>query len=299
LTTLHKSPLPCTYFTLRLNLPTPAGKYRSYISRAISTANGSINLKQHSMYSLECKVAIVTGGARDIGGEISKKLAAAGAMVCINYYQEASKAAETLAAIEAAGGKAIIVGGDMTKKAEVLRLVDACTQAFGNTIDVLVNVAGGIMGRKLLPEIEEEFWDAVMDVNLKSAFLMTQAVVPYMTNGGAIVNFSSQAARDGGGFGALAYSTAKGGVLTFTRGLAKELGPKDIRVNCISPGMINTTFHNKFTKDEVRKNVAAATPLRREGEAREVADLALYLAGDASSFITGASIEINGGTYFI
>ena len=120
-----------------------------------------------------------------------------------------------------------------------------------------------------------------------------------MTEGGAIINFASQAARDGGGFGAVAYSTAKGGVLTLTRGLAKELGPKGIRVNCVSPGMINTTFHNTFTKAEVRTNVAASTPLRREGKAEEVGDLVLYLASDGSSFINGASIEINGGTYFI
>ena len=119
-----------------------------------------------------------------------------------------------------------------------------------------------------------------------------------MTEGGAIVNFSSQAARDGGGFGAIAYATAKGGILTMTRGLAKELGPKGIRVNCVSPGMINTTFHNTFTKPEVRTNVAAATPLRREGNASEVADLVLYLVSDRSTFINGESVEINGGTYF-
>jgi 3-oxoacyl-[acyl-carrier protein] reductase len=134
---------------------------------------------------------------------------------------------------------------------------------------------------------------------VKSAFLVTKEVVPHMTNGGAIINFSSQAARDGGGFGALAYASAKGAILTMTKGLAKELGPKGIRVNCVSPGMINTTFHNTFTKDEVRKNVAAATPLRREGEASEVGDLVLYLASSSSSFVTGASIEINGGTYFV
>ena len=173
------------------------------------------------------------------------------------------------------------------------------TEAYGNVIHVLVNVAGGLMGRKLLADLDEEFWDAVMDVNLKSVYLVTKAVEPHMTEGGAIVNFASQAARDGGGFGAVAYSTAKGGVLTLTRGLAKELGPKGIRVNCVSPGMINTTFHNTFTKPEVRTNVAASTPLRREGKAEEVGDLVLYLAGDTSSFINGASIEINGGTYFI
>ena len=155
------------------------------------------------------------------------------------------------------------------------------------------------MGRKPLAELDEEFWDAVMNVNLKSVYLVTRAVVPYMTEGGTIVNFSSQASRDGGGGGASAYAAAKGGVLTFTRGMAKELGPKGIRVNAISPGMINTTFHNTFTKAEIRTNVAAATPLRREGRADEVGDLVLYLAGDSSSFINGESVEINGGTYFV
>ena len=120
-----------------------------------------------------------------------------------------------------------------------------------------------------------------------------------MPSGSAIVNFASQAARDGGGPGALAYATAKGGVLTFTRGLAKELGPKGIRVNAVSPGMINTTFHDTFTKQEVREKVAAGTPLRREGEAAEVADLVTYLCSDKASFVTGTCIEINGGTYFI
>jgi 3-oxoacyl-[acyl-carrier protein] reductase len=119
-----------------------------------------------------------------------------------------------------------------------------------------------------------------------------------MAEGGAIVNFASQAARDGGGPGAIAYSSAKGGVMTFTRGLAKELGPRKIRVNSISPGMINTTFHNTFTKPEVRQRVAAATPLGREGEAPEVAALVAFLVSDSSSFINGDSIDINGGTYF-
>jgi len=251
------------------------------------------------MRLLSGKVALVTGGARDIGKQISMKLAAEGAKVCINYLSNQQTAEDTLKEIKDAGAEAIIVRGDVTKLAEVGTVVAECVKAFGNTIDVLVNVAGGIVGRKLLPDIDESFWDTVMNVNLKSAFLVTQTVVPYMTNGGSIINFSSQAARDGGGFGAIAYSTAKGGILTMTKGLAKELGPKGIRVNCISPGMINTSFHDTFTKDEVRKNVAASTPLRREGNPSEVGDLALYLASNSSSFITGASIEINGGTYFV
>ena len=245
------------------------------------------------------KVAIVTGGARDIGRQVSLKLAAAGAKVCVNYFGDKSLADETIQLIKEAGGEAIAVYGDMTKAADVKNVVSACVTAFGNTIHVLVNVAGGLMGRKVLADMEEEFWDAVMNVNLKSVYLVTKEVAPHMTEGGAIVNFASQAARDGGGFGAIAYSTAKGGVLTLTRGLAKELGPKGIRVNCVSPGMINTTFHNTFTKPEVRTNVAVATPLRREGKAEEVGDLVLYLASDASSFINGSSVEINGGTYFV
>lgn len=251
------------------------------------------------MNQLKGKVALITGGGRDIGRYTTLALAAAGASVCINYFDGEDLANETLKMVTDAGGKAILVYGDMTKANDVKNVVAACIKAFGKEINVLVNVAGGLMGRKTMAELDEKFWDIVMDVNLKSVFLVTKEVLPNMPAGASIVNFASQAARDGGGAGSLAYSTAKGGVLTMTRSLAKELGPKGIRVNAVSPGMINTTFHNTFTKPEVRTNVAAATPLRREGEPKEVADLVLYLASDNSSFITGASIEINGGTYFI
>lgn len=244
------------------------------------------------------KIAIVTGGSRDIGREASLKLAAAGAKVCVNYFGNQEMADETTRLINDSGGEAISVYGDMTKASDVEKLVSACRASYGDVIHILVNVAGGLLGRKPLADLDEDFWDAVMDINLKSVYLTTRAVTPYMTEGGSIVNFSSQAARDGGGFGALAYATAKGGVLTLTRGLAKEFGPKGIRVNCISPGMINTTFHNTFTKPEVRANVAGSTPLRREGRAEEVGDLVLYLASEASSFINGESVEINGGSYF-
>ena len=245
------------------------------------------------------KVAIVTGGSRDIGRQASLKLAAAGANVCVNYFGNKALADETIQLIKDAGGDAIAIFGDMTKASDVKNLVETCVATYGNTIHVLINVAGGLMGRKVLADLDEAFWDAVIDVNLKSVYLVTKEVVPYMTEGGTIVNFASQAARDGGGFGALAYATAKGAVLTLTRGLAKELGPKCIRVNCVSPGLINTSFHDKFTKPEVRTNVAAANPLRREGEAAEVGDLVVFLAGESSSFINGESVEINGGSYFV
>jgi 3-oxoacyl-[acyl-carrier protein] reductase len=249
--------------------------------------------------TLENKVAIVTGGSRDIGKQVSIKLAANGAKVCVNYFGNKEMADETVKTITDAGGSAFACYADVTKQNDIEQMLSACIKEYGNTIHILINVAGGLKARKSLADIDEDFWKAVMDVNLTSVFLTTKAVVPHMLSGGSIVNFSSQAARDGGGFGASAYACAKGAVLTFTRGMAKELGPKGIRVNCVSPGLINTTFHDTFTKPEVRANVAAATPLRREGQAEEVADLALYLASDASSFINGASMEINGGTYFV
>jgi 3-oxoacyl-[acyl-carrier protein] reductase len=248
--------------------------------------------------NLKNKVAIVTGGARDIGRAVSIKLASLGASVALNYFDNPDDAKETVQTIQSAGGKAIAIQGDMTKPSDIQKLVDQTQKEFGKTIHILVNIAGGLVGRKKIDEMDEAFWDFVITLNLKSVFLVTKAVLPNMADGGAIVNFASQAARDGGGPGAIAYSSAKGGVMTFTRGLAKELGPRKIRVNSISPGMINTTFHNTFTKPEVRQRVAASTPLGREGEAHEVAELAAYLVSDNSSFINGASIDINGGTYF-
>jgi len=248
--------------------------------------------------SLENKIAIVTGGSRDIGRAVSETIAAHGAKVVVNYFNNAAEGEATVAAIKEAGGEAIAVKGDMTKQADVDNLVAEARRAFGDTIDILVNVVGGLVARKPLDEMDEEFFEYVMRLNVTSTFLATKAVVPHMDDGGSIVNFSSLAGRDGGGPGAIAYATAKGAIMTFTRGMAKELGPSNIRVNCVCPGMIATTFHDTFTKDEVRKNVAGATPLKREGRAKEVADLVAYLASPKSSFVTGASVDINGGLFF-
>ncbi|MEO0420955.1 MAG: glucose 1-dehydrogenase [Pseudomonadota bacterium] len=250
------------------------------------------------MKTLEGKVAIVTGGARDIGRAVSEKLAAEGARVVVNYCSNPDSGAQTVASIEQAGGTAIAVAGDMTKKQDVDNLVAKAREAYGDSIDVLVNVVGGLVARKALAEMDDEFFDRLMRLNVTSTFLATHAVVPYMSEGATIVNFASQAGRDGGGGGASAYATSKGAVMTFSRAMAKELGPSGIRVNCVCPGMISTTFHDTFTKDEIRKNVAGATPLRREGKASEVADLVWYLASPQSSFVTGANVDINGGLFF-
>lgn len=250
------------------------------------------------MKTLEGQVAIVAGGARDIGRAVSEGLASRGAKVVVNYFNNPSDGESTVAAIEGAGGTAISVRGDMTAEADVENLVARSREAFGDTVNILVNVVGGLVARKPLAEMDVEFLEGVMRLNLTSTFLTTKHVVPHMVGASSIVNLASLAGRDGGGPGAAAYATSKGAVMTFTRAMAKELGPSNIRVNCVCPGMISTTFHDTFTKDEVRANVAAGTPLRREGQANEVADLVAYLASAESSFITGASLDINGGLYF-
>lgn len=247
---------------------------------------------------LKNKVAIVTGGSRDIGRAVSCQLAREGAKVVINYFDNLANAEETLDMIKSEGGEGIIVKGDVTKSAEVTALIDQARKAFGEEIHILVNVAGGMVARKPTLELDEDFWDAVMDLNLKSVYLVSKATIPYMGPGSSIINLSSLAGRDGGGPGASAYATAKGGVMTYTRSLAKELGPKNIRVNAVLPGMIATAFHDTFTKPEVRTHVANSTLLKREGKASEVADLVVYLASDQSSYITGTNIDINGGLNF-
>jgi 3-oxoacyl-[acyl-carrier protein] reductase len=247
---------------------------------------------------LKGKLAIVTGGSRDIGRAVSVQLAKEGARVVINYLNSASEAEETKKIITEAGGEVLLIRGDMTKWEDVQKLVATATKEFGNQIDILVNVAGGLFGRKPIEEQDEDWYNLVIDVNLKTVFFATKAVCGHMPAGSSIINFSSQAARDGGGGGASLYATAKGAVMTYTRAMAKELGPKGIRVNAVAPGMIATSFHDKFTKPEIRTAVAGSTPLRKQGEAMEVADLVVYLASAESSFITGANIDINGGTYF-
>jgi len=247
---------------------------------------------------LKDKVAIVTGGGRDIGKSISLKLASEGAKVVVNYCNNADEANDTLAKIEEAGGTAIVVQGDLTKQADADALIAKTRAAYGDNIDILVNVAGGLVARKTLEEMDEAFFDKVMRLNLNTTFLATKVTAPFMGEGSAIINLASQAGRDGGGPGASVYAASKGAVISLTRGWAKEFGPKGIRVNSLCPGMISTSFHDTFSKDEVRKNVAGATPLRREGHPDEVGDVVAYLASDEASFLTGVNLDVNGGLLF-
>jgi len=248
------------------------------------------------MADLTAKFAVVSGGARDIGRAVCIELARRGADVAFCYH--ATPPEQTLQEIAGLGRHGFAQKADALDPAALRAFVKAAAQQAGKPISILVNVAGGLIARKKMDEMDDAFWDRVMNLNVKSAFALTQASLPLMADGGAIVNFSSQAGRDGGGAGAIAYATAKGALMTFTRGLAKELGPRKIRVNAVCPGMISTTFHDTFTKPEVRQRVAGMTPLGREGQADEVARLVAFLASEESSFINGASVDINGGILF-
>jgi len=241
------------------------------------------------------KTAIVTGGGRDIGQACALALAAAGARVAINYFSSDAGANETVSEIKDQGGQAFALQGDLSSEDDVSALVAKTVETFGG-VDILVNNAGGLIARKTIAEMPLSHWQTVMDLNLTSTFLMVRACVPHMKQG-AIINLASQAGRDGGGPGAVAYAASKGAVMTMTRGLAKELGP-NIRVNALCPGMIDTDFHNVFTKDEVRRNVETATPLKRQGTPEDIGNLVVFLASDGAAFITGTNIDINGGLLF-
>ena len=244
---------------------------------------------------LNGKTAIVTGGGRDIGSAIAKKLAAEGANVAINYFASSAGADATVDAIKSTGGNAFAMQGDLTKADDVKAFLEQTVEEFGG-VHVLVNNAGGLVKREKIAEMSLEHWQNVMDVNLTSTFMMTNAALQHMTEG-AIVNLASQAGRDGGGPGAVPYATSKGAVMTMTRGLAKELGP-NIRVNALCPGMIDTDFHNIHTPDAGRRGFEAAAPVKRQGHVDDAANLVLFLACDDSAFMTGTNIDINGGMLF-
>jgi 3-oxoacyl-[acyl-carrier protein] reductase len=247
---------------------------------------------------LQGKVALVTGGARDIGRATVLAFAEAGASVAINYLGSEDRAQSLVKEVTSNGGKALAVKADVRQSAAINQMMQQIEKELGR-IDILVNNAGGLLARKKLEEMDESFMNDVIAINFKSVLLVTQSALKHMNEGGAIVNLTSLAAHDGGGPGAMVYAACKGAVLTATRGLAKELAPRKIRVNCVSPGLINTTFHDTFTKPEGRQATVARTTAGREGDPRDVAKAILFLASDASSYINGESIEINGGLYFV
>jgi 3-oxoacyl-[acyl-carrier protein] reductase len=240
------------------------------------------------------KSVLVTGGASGIGRAIVLAFAERGANVALTYIT--SDPAETLASAKVFGGKHVALRADLRNEAEV-ETVFARTIAELGDLDVLVANTGGLIQRCRAVDMTLALWDEVMAVNMTSTFLCCRAALRHMEprKKGSVILISSLAGHNGGGPGATHYGASKGAMITYTRGLAKEVGPLGIRVNGIAPGLIATRFHDNFNTPEGRSNVVAATPLRREGTAEDVAGAALFLASDQAAFLAGETIEVNGG----
>ena len=242
-------------------------------------------------------VALVTGGGAGLGRACALTLGKRGARVAVHYMKSRAGADEVVETLKALGTDAAAFQADLTKASEVQLLVDAVTGRF-DAVDILVNNAGDLIARTPLLEMSEEFFRQVIDVNLTSAFLMCRAVGPSMVarKSGTIINMSSLAAWNGGGPGAGAYATAKGAIVSLTKALAKEMSPHGIRVNCVAPGLIGeTAFHGRFTAPAAFENAARGVLLGRAGTPDEVASVVAFLASKDASFLTGETIEINGG----
>jgi 3-oxoacyl-[acyl-carrier protein] reductase len=223
-------------------------------------------------------------------------LARQGCRVAVHYNRSEDEAREVMEQITASGGDAMLVGGDVSDAGEVERMAREVEDRYGR-LDVLVNNAGSLIERRSFSELTEDLWDRVISVNLKSVFLCSKAVLPMMKRQGSgrIINMTSVAARNGGGPGSAAYATAKGGVSTLTRAMAKDLVSDNILVNGVAPGVITTPFHDRFTPPDVRENMAAAIPMGREGTPEEVAGAVLFLASPWADYLVGEIIEVNGG----
>ncbi|MGH9842049.1 MAG: SDR family NAD(P)-dependent oxidoreductase [Blastocatellia bacterium] len=247
---------------------------------------------------LKGQIALITGASSGIGRAVAEVMGREGALVAVHYRNNRAGAEHAVEAIRLLGSEAIAVRADVTRGAEVQAMVEAVRRKWGR-LDILVNNAGDLVARRTLADMTEDYWDQVMALNLKSAFLCVKAVWEEMAahKSGSIINVTSVSARNGGGPGAAAYSAAKGGLLTYTKALAKELAPNGIRVNAVAPGVIITPFHERHSSAEVLNKFLAAIPLGRTGAPEEVAEVITFLASPAASYITGETIEINGGMW--
>jgi len=255
------------------------------------------NMKNNN--KLKSKNVLITAGAQGIGYSITKHFIDNGANVAIHYYSSMDNANQLKTYAKNAGVNVVTIKGDLTKEDDANALVEKSIEVLGG-LDILINNAGSLVARKLLNEIETEFWHRVMDINLTSMMFVTRAAVPYLqkNKGSSIVNLASLAGRKGGHPGSLSYATSKGAILTFTRALSTELGPQGIRVNAVAPGLIlGTSFHNTHTTEESANTTISGIPIKRGGNANDVARAVVYLSSEYDGFITGATLDINGGVY--
>lgn len=245
------------------------------------------------------KNILVTAGAQGIGESITRHFIDSGANVSIHYFSSADVAQKLTEYAIKKGQKAVAIKGDLTKEEDAKALVEKTIIELGG-LDILINNAGSLVARNKLNEIDTNFWHKVMDINLTSMMFVTRAAAPHLTKNenSSIVNLASLAGRKGGHAGSLAYATSKGAILTFTRALSTELGPQGTRVNAVAPGLIlGTAFHNTHTTKESADATIAGIPINRAGNAADVARAVLYLASEYDGFITGATLDINGGVY--
>jgi len=242
------------------------------------------------------KVALITGASSGIGAATASLFAELGAKVAIGYHSNRDGAAQVQRRIGDAGGRAIAVRADMRKSSDIQSMVKDVAEQLG-PIDVLINNAGSLLRRMKVVEVDEATWNEIFNLNLTSAALCSRAVASSMIERrkGAIINVVSIAGRTGGGPGAGPYSAAKGGLITYTKSLAKELAPHGVRVNAVSPGVIDTPFHEVFSTPEMMRDFVAMIPLGRVGTAIECAKVIAFLASDAASYVVGETIEVNGG----
>lgn len=248
---------------------------------------------------LKNKNVLITAGAQGIGEAITRHFIACGANVAIHYFSSAATADELVAFAQSKNIKAVSIKGDLTREEDTQIVIEKTVEALGS-IDILINNAGSLVARKLLGEMETDFWNKVMDINMTSMMMVTRAAAPHLVKNenSSIVNLASLAGRKGGHAGSLVYSTSKGAILTFTRALSSELGPEGVRINAVAPGLIlGTSFHNTHTTKASAEKTIEGIPIQRPGNADDVARAVIYLASEYDGFITGATLDINGGVY--
>jgi len=251
------------------------------------------------MGTLKNKRALITGAGQGLGFAIAAAMLEAGTDVAIHYFSSEAGALKLKAMAVEQGRRAEAFRADLNDENEARGLVENAANFLGG-LDILVNNAGDLVRRRKLEEIDAEFWAGTISINVTSTMWVTQAAVPWLAKArqASIVNLSSLAGRKGGHPGSLAYSTAKGAVLTWTRALATELAPRGIRVNAVAPGFIlGTRFHATHTTEESARQTVTQIPLGRAGTPEDIARAVVFLASEYDGFITGATLDINGGVY--
>jgi len=241
-------------------------------------------------------VALVTGASLGIGAATAVEFARQGARVAVHYNSSREAAEEVVAEIDKLGGEAKLFQADVSQADQARGLVPQVLEAFGR-LDSLVNNAGALVDRRPFLDIDDDLWQKVFDVNVSSVLWVSQPAVRHMQErgSGAIVNLGSIAGHNGGGLGAIPYSTSKAAITCMTKGMAKELIPKGVRVNAVNPGVILTPFHERFTSKERMDAMVKTIPQGRAGTPDEIAPAIVFLCGPGASHMIGESIEINGG----